>query len=57
MFRAPHFPFGTLICGKAFGFRAQTIADVTCQQKKEREYADANDFVDESLLKRAEGRV
>ena len=39
MFRAPHFPFGNALeeeffCGKTFGFRAQTIASVTCQQKR-----------------------
>ena len=39
-----------IFCGKTFGFRAQTIASVACQQKR-RENAAASDFVDKSLVK------
>ena len=63
VFHAPDFPlrrtFHTLeeefFCGKTFGFRAQTIASVACQQKR-RENAAASDFVDKSLVKSV-GRV
>ena len=52
VFREPHFSFGNafedFFCGKTLGFRAQTIASVTCQQKQG-ENAAASDFVDKVL--------
>ena len=54
VFSAPHFPFGNALevelyfCGKTFVFRAQTLASVTCQPKKQ-ENAAAHDFVDKCL--------
>ena len=55
VFHAPYIPFGNafeeeFFCGKTFGFRAQIIASVACQQKR-RENAAASDFVDKSLVK------
>ena len=54
VFSAPHFPFGNALeveldfCEKTFVFRAQTLASVKCQPKKQ-ENAAAHDFVDKCL--------
>ena len=42
---------GRIFCGKTFGFSAQTIASVACQQKR-RENAASSDFVDKSCEER-----
>ena len=60
VFCEPHFPFGNALeeeffSGKTFGFRAQTIASVTCQQK--RENVATHDFVDKSLCEERRPRL
>ena len=54
VFRALHFPFGNALeekffCGKAFGFRAQTIPSVTVNKKERMPLHTMYYIVDKSL--------
>ena len=61
VFSAPHFPFGNALeeeffVGKTFGFRAQTIPSVTCQQK-ERECRALRTILLTKVFMKSVGRV